>query len=154
MQWNIQLSAVQSLSRVRLFVTPSPFHSCQSCLILCNTMACSPLGSSVHGVSQGRILEWVAISSSGGSSQPRSPASPALQTYFLLLSHQRKFREAVCSRSLCYHVMSGDGFCHWLHKHLSFLQVWCCILFQLSSCQSCTSWATPIWTERSESWLM
>ena len=49
--------------------------------------------------------------------------------FFLLLTHQRKFREAICSRSLCYHVMSGDGFCHLLHKHLIFLQVWCCICF-------------------------
>ena len=32
---------------------------------------CSPLGSSVHGIFQERILEWVAISSSRGSSQPR-----------------------------------------------------------------------------------
>ena len=34
-------------------------------------MECNPLGSSVHGISQARILEWVAISSSKGSSQPR-----------------------------------------------------------------------------------
>ena len=34
-------------------------------------MDCSPPGSSVHGISQARILEWVAISSSRGSSQPR-----------------------------------------------------------------------------------
>ena len=33
-------------------------------------MDCSPSGSSVHGISQVRILEWVAISSSRGSSQP------------------------------------------------------------------------------------
>ena len=32
---------------------------------------CSPPGSSVHGISQARILEWVAISFSRGSSQPR-----------------------------------------------------------------------------------
>ena len=32
---------------------------------------CSPQGSSVHGTSQARILEWVAISSSRGSSRPR-----------------------------------------------------------------------------------
>ena len=43
----------------------------QSCLTLCNPMDCSPPGSSVHGVFQARILEWVAISSSRGSSQPR-----------------------------------------------------------------------------------
>ena len=34
----------------------------QSCLILCNPMACSPPGSSVDGIFQARILEWVAIS--------------------------------------------------------------------------------------------
>ena len=31
-------------------------------LILCDSMDCSPPGSSVHGISQSRILEWVAIS--------------------------------------------------------------------------------------------
>ena len=36
---------------------------------LCNPMDCSPPGSSVHGISQARILEkWVAISFSSGSS--------------------------------------------------------------------------------------
>ena len=34
----------------------------QSCLTLCDPMNCSPPGSSVHGISQARILEWVAIS--------------------------------------------------------------------------------------------
>ena len=43
----------------------------QSCLILCNPMDCSPPGSSVHGISQARILEWVANSFSRESSQPR-----------------------------------------------------------------------------------
>ena len=38
---------------------------------LCDSMDCGPLGSSVHGISQARILEWVAISYSRGSSQPR-----------------------------------------------------------------------------------
>ena len=35
--------------------------SLQLCLTLCNPMDCSPPGSSVHGVLQARILEWVAI---------------------------------------------------------------------------------------------
>ena len=43
----------------------------QSCPILCNPMDCSPPGSSVHGILQARVLEWVAISSSRGSSWPR-----------------------------------------------------------------------------------
>ena len=42
-----------------------------SCLTLCDPMHCSPPRSSVHGISQARVLEWVAISFSGGSSQPR-----------------------------------------------------------------------------------
>ena len=33
----------------------------QSCLTLCNPMNCSPTGSSVHEISQARVLEWVAI---------------------------------------------------------------------------------------------
>ena len=50
-------------------------------------MDCSPLGSSVHGVFQARILEGVAMPSSKGSSQPRdfetaSPVSPALADRF------------------------------------------------------------------------
>ena len=43
----------------------------QSCLTLWDPMDCSPPGSSVHGILQAGILEWVAISSSRGSSQPR-----------------------------------------------------------------------------------
>ena len=49
------------------------------CLTLCDPMDCSPPGSSVRGIFQARILEWVAISSCGGSSpcrnQTTSPAS-------------------------------------------------------------------------------
>ena len=40
-------------------------------LILCNPIDCSPPGSSAHGFLQARILKWVAIPFSRGSSQPR-----------------------------------------------------------------------------------
>ena len=43
----------------------------QSCQTLCDPVDCSPPGSSVHGIFQVRVLEWVAISFSRGSSQPR-----------------------------------------------------------------------------------
>ena len=43
----------------------------QLCLILCNPMDYSPPSSSVHGISQARILEWVTISFPRGSFQPR-----------------------------------------------------------------------------------
>ena len=42
----------------------------QLCPTLCNPADCSPPGSSVHGFLQARILEWVAISFSRGSSHP------------------------------------------------------------------------------------
>ena len=48
----------------------------QLCLTLCDPKDYSPPGSSVHGISQARILEWVAMSFSRGSSQPRD------QTFF------------------------------------------------------------------------
>ena len=41
----------------------------QSCPTLCDLMNCSPPGASVQGILQARILEWVAISFSRGSSQ-------------------------------------------------------------------------------------
>ena len=55
-------------------------------------MDCSPPGSSVHGILQTRILEWVAISSSQWSSRPRdrthiAPGCPVLQADSLPLSH-------------------------------------------------------------------
>ena len=40
-------------------------------MTLCEPMDCSPPGSSVHGISQARILEWVAISFSRASFRPR-----------------------------------------------------------------------------------
>ena len=47
----------------------------QSCLTLCDPMDCGPPGSSVHGLFQARILAWVAISYSRGSSRPRGRTS-------------------------------------------------------------------------------
>ena len=59
-------------------------QSLQTSPTLCNRMDWSLPGSSVHGIFQARILEWVAMSSSRGSSRRRYPTrvssgSPALQ---------------------------------------------------------------------------
>ena len=43
----------------------------QLCPTLCDPMDCSPPDSSVPGIFQARVLQWVAISFSRGSSQPR-----------------------------------------------------------------------------------
>ena len=44
----------------------------QSCPTLCDPMDCGPRGSSVHGIFQARVVEWVAISFSRESSWPRN----------------------------------------------------------------------------------
>ena len=59
---------VSSLSHIRLF---------------CNPVDCSLPGSSVHGIPQARILQWVAVSFSGDLPDPGiEPASPALSGRF------------------------------------------------------------------------
>ena len=62
------------------------------------TMDCSPPGSSVHGILQARILEWVAMPSSRGSSWPRDwtciPSSPAL-TGGLFASKAQKYQSCL-----------------------------------------------------------
>ena len=56
--------------------------------LFCSPMDCIPPGSSVHGISQANILEWVTIIFSRKSSPGIKPSSPALQAGSLPLSHQ------------------------------------------------------------------
>ena len=58
----------------------------QSCPTLCDAMDCSLPGSSIHGILQERILEWVAISFSRVSSQTwnRSQASHLVGRFFTI----------------------------------------------------------------------
>ena len=70
-------------------------HACVLSLVrLCDPVDCSPPGSSVHGILQLRILEWVAMASSRGSYRPlhaiklTSPVCSASQADSLPLSHQ------------------------------------------------------------------
>ena len=68
--------------------------SLQSCPTLCDPMYHSPPGSSVHGILQARILEWVAKPSSRGSShreiKPAFLKSPALVAGFFTTSATRE----------------------------------------------------------------
>ena len=65
------------LTTLAPLVLPLPFdididiEVAQSCLTLCDPMDCSLPGSFLHGIFQARVLEWVAISFSRRSSQPR-----------------------------------------------------------------------------------
>ena len=55
----------------------------QSCPILCDSMDCSPPGSSVHGILLARILEWVAISFSKDHVQPNKEKKIFFKEYRL-----------------------------------------------------------------------
>ena len=55
------------MSNVCVCVCTCTHAHTQLCLTLCDSMDYSLPGASVHGIIQGRILEWVAISSSRGS---------------------------------------------------------------------------------------
>ena len=65
----------------------------QSCPTLCDPMVCSLLGFSVHGIFHARVLEWVTISFSRGSSRPRdwTQVSRIVGRRFYHLSHQERY---------------------------------------------------------------
>ena len=99
-------------SRVKRSLLPESLqltwvHACsvaKSCPTLCDPMDCSPPGSSVHGIYQARILEWVAISSPKGSPQPRdwtSPMAPALAGRFFTIEPPGKPLFSTDTRCLC-----------------------------------------------------
>ena len=74
---SLEKSLPYFLGSVHRGCEPGERRSCvcvpaQSCPTLCDPMDCSPPGSSACGIFQARILEWVAISSSRGSSWPRA----------------------------------------------------------------------------------
>ena len=64
-----KMQRIRDLSTITLVVKS---EIAQSCPTLCDPMDCGLPGSSVHGIFQARILEWVAISFSRGSSTPRN----------------------------------------------------------------------------------
>ena len=74
----------------------------QACPTLCNPRGYSPPGSSVHGILQEKILEWVAIPFSRGSSLLRDQTrSPALQADSLLFEPAEKLSVVVVHRLSC-----------------------------------------------------
>ena len=83
----------------------------QSCLTLCDPMDCSLPGSSIHGIFQARILEWIAISFSRRSSQPRdwTQVSHIVGRRFTIWATrevQEEFQEDFVARG------SGRNICH------------------------------------------
>ena len=56
---------------IQMYIHRHAYSVAQLCMTLWDSTDCSPSGSSVHGISQVRILEWVAVSFSRGSSWPK-----------------------------------------------------------------------------------
>ena len=71
--------------REKLHTSSCHAVSLQSCPTLCNPMDSSLPGSSVHGISQARILEWVAGPSSRGPSQGLNPCLLRFPNYRWIL---------------------------------------------------------------------
>ena len=79
------------------------------CLTLCDPMDCIPPGSSVHGISQARKMEWAVISFSTGSSQPRDCAHVSYIGRWILhhLSHQEIYMSASKTCQKYYRILTN-----------------------------------------------
>ena len=69
----------------------------QPCPKLCDPMDCSPPGSSVHGLSQARMLEWVVLPFSMGSSQPRDQTRVSCISRWILYHLSRQGSPVMCN---------------------------------------------------------
>ena len=94
--------------------------SLQSCPTPCDPMDCNPSGSSVHGISQPGILEWVVISTSRGSSWPKDPnrISCTAGRFFTTTPLEKPWTITIC------HYNQGQ-------------RGWDCIIFHCSLLRSC-----------------
>ena len=83
----------------------------KSCLTLCDPMHGSPPGSPDHGISQARLLEWVAISCSKGSSWPRDLTHISCTCRWILYHWALAFME---KRKRCLLVAKPNARERWL----------------------------------------
>ena len=79
----------------------------QSCLTLCDPMDCSLPGSSVHGIFQALVLEWIAVSFSRGSSRPGdwTRVSRIVDRHFTVWATREVNRKLQIKTTMWYHVM-------------------------------------------------
>ena len=103
----------------------------QPCPTLCDPRDCSLQGSTVHGIFQARVLEWVAITFSRGSSWPRdrTQVSCIAGRHFYCLRHQGRLKQ-------------------WIAIILLYKPAYCCHCFP-------SEWLSPVFTKllKSESRL-
>ena len=103
----------------------------QLCPTLCDSMNCSLPGSSIHCIFQARVLEWVAISFSKGSSQSRDqtqisctatgalPSEPPVQIKATERYHLQLVRMTIIKKSTNNKGWRGSG------ENRTFLHCWC-----------------------------
>ena len=93
----------------------------QSCPTLCDPMDCSLPGFSVHGIFQARVLEWVAISFSRGSSWPRD----RIQVSCIAVRHFTLWatRESLCNLTKIYSAIKKLKVHFSLHLNLLWFKV-------------------------------
>ena len=97
----------------------------QSCLTVCDAMDCNPTGSSVHGILLARILEWVVISFSRGSSRPRDQ-----------------------TRVSCVSSVTGRFFTRWAILKLSCeIPTKFTIVGQGAQAEDCKCWVWMVWVQ-------
>ena len=96
----------------------------------CNSMDCSLPGSSGHGILQERILEWVAVPFSRGSSQPRDQTKyPTLQVDSLPSEPPGKFKNTGMGSLFLLHGIVQESnqdllHCRWILYQLSYQGSW------------------------------
>ena len=99
----------------------------QLCLTLCDPMDCSPPGSSVTGIIlQARILEWVAIPFSRGSSQPRDQTRVfcIMGRFFTTWATSSLVKQTLKSSQGTLTKTSNLRICIWCFKSPIFLLSW------------------------------
>ena len=113
----------KSWSRIEHVTGWLHMHACsvaQSCLVICDLMEHSPPGSSVHRILQARILEWVALPFSRGSSHPQELNPHLLQWQAdFFFTHRAACEEAL---TLCriihkFLLASREG-CFWPYSEV------------------------------------
>ena len=108
-QWSPRDTAIGRNSNLNAFCV-CVCSVMQSCLTVCDPMVCGPPDSSVYGIFQARILEWVAISYSRGSSPPRD------QTCISCIS--------CIGRQILYHWASWEASLGFINQIFQILYSW------------------------------
>ena len=127
----------------------------QSCPTLCDPMDCSPPGSSVHGILQARILEWVAMPSSRGSSLPRdrTQVSRIADGFFVHFNNTRQLSKSVYFQRLIQKILDIALCCPvipWLLNVFPAQRLFDPVfgIFPTEVIWSCL-WYFPLWLENS-----